>query len=147
MEEERQMSNDFNSFDGGEEPDQSQVFQQNVLQELEDMRAWRQEQEEQRNFAEQNAQLDNVLETLHTKHGDFDDTWVVTRIAAHGDPDRAIAEFNAMLGKYNKNGTPRQAPKTMGGQGGVPSNQVDPSKLRKADRRNAVLSMLQAGKE
>src|SRR6187431_2305345 len=50
MEEERQMSNDFNSFDGGEEPDQSQVFQQNVLQELEDMRAWRQEQEEQRNF-------------------------------------------------------------------------------------------------
>jgi DNA-binding transcriptional MerR regulator len=139
------MSDDQEFYAGGdyEEPDPNEIFQQNVSQELEEFREWRQNLEAQQQSAEENAQLDNVLDMMHNRFGDFDDNWVLVRLAEHGNVQQAMQEWKQMLGKYNQTGAQRQAPKVLGGQGGVPVDQVNAKKLRGQDRRNAVMAALE----
>lgn len=127
---------------GYEQPDENQVFQQNVTSELEEIRQWKEQQEQARQFEEEKAQLDGVLEMMHNKFGDFDNTWIIQRLSEHGDVNKAVKEWNDMIGKYTQNGAQRQAPKVMGGHGGVPNEQVDMAKLKGKDRRDAVMGLL-----
>lgn len=129
-------------YNGGQEYDPNEVFQQNVTQELEELRAWREEQMQSQASQEEEAQLNKVLTALHQKFGEFDDEGVLVRIAAHGDPIKAVNEWRQMVARYSQNGAQRQAPKVMGGQGGVPSEQVNASKLRGDQRKAAVAQML-----
>jgi hypothetical protein len=139
---EDQMSEEYEYEEGGEEADPNDVFQQNVMQELEELRAWRDEQTSAQQQYQENEQLNQVLSGLHRQYGEFDDEGVLVRIAAHGDPHKAVKEWRATVAKYSQNGSQRQAPKVMGGQGGVPSDQVDAKSLRGADRKQAVANML-----
>jgi len=138
-----QMSDEDVEYEEGEEVDPNEVFQQNVSQELEELRAWRENFEAQQQSAEENKQLDGVLNAMHTRYGDFDDNWILVRLAEHGNVEQSIIEWNAMIGKYTQNGSQRQAPKVMGGQGGVPNEQVDVKQLRGKDRRSTVAAMLE----
>lgn len=142
--EEQEMSDqEYEEYEEtGEEPDESVVFQQNVMQELDELRAWRDEQMQAQASQKEEAQLDNVLTALHQKFGEFDDEGVLIRIAAHGDPIKAVNEWRSMVAKYSQNGAQRQAPKVMGGQGGVPTEQVDAKSLRGEQRKAAVAQML-----
>ncbi len=145
---------EMNEYEGQEQqqpgyqepPDPSEVFQQNVMQELQELRQWREEQEAARTSQEQEKQLDTFLQTMHTKFGEFDDDWVLLRLGEHGDPNRAIQEWNKFLEKVSGNGNPsRQPPKTIssGGQGGgVPNQQINTAELRGEARRKAVMAML-----
>jgi hypothetical protein len=126
-----------------EEPDPNEVFQNNVAQELEELREWRNNFEAEQQSAEENRQLDGVLNAMHTRYGEFDDNWILVRLAEHGNIEQSIKEWNAMIGKYTQNGSQRQAPKVMGGQGGVPNEQVDVKQLRGKDRRSTVAAMLE----
>lgn len=140
----------MDGFDSGQEygnevPDPNQVFQQNVSSELEEIRAWKAEQQAAVQSAEEEKQLAGFLETMHTQFGAFDDDWVLLRLGEHGDPKKAISQWNEFLTKLggNPETTSRQPPKVMGGQGGgVPSQQVDPTKLNPEDRRKLVQAML-----
>jgi len=123
-------------------PDENTIFQQNVISELEELRAWREEQMQAQASQEENAQLDNVLAAMHQRFGEFDDEGVLVRLAAHGDPVKAYNEWRQMVSRYSQNGASRQAPKVMGGQGGVPSEQVDAKSLRGEQRKAAVAQML-----
>jgi hypothetical protein len=143
LEAEEQMSDDNEFMAGGEEPDPNEVFQQNVSQELEDFREWRQNLEAEKQSAEENEQLDNVLGMMHNKFGDFDDNWILVRLAEHGNVERAVQEWKQMIGKYSQNGVQRQAPKVLGGQGGTPVDQINAKQLRGKDRRATVEAMLQ----
>jgi len=138
-----EMADDYEQGTEDNEVDPNEVFQQNVSQELEELRTWRENFEAQQQTAEENAQLDNVLGAMHTRYGDFDDNWILVRLAEHGNIEQSIKEWNAMIGKYTQNGASRQAPKVMGGQGGVPNEQVDASKLRGKDRRSNVAALLE----
>jgi len=115
-----------------------------VMTELEELRAWREQQEEAAATYEEEQQLNSVLTALHQKYGDFDDEGVLVRIAAHGDPHKAVQEWRSTVARYSQNGSQRQAPKVMGGQGGVPSEQVDTKSLRGAERKMAVQNALAA---
>jgi len=142
------MSEDFNDqefedTDNGA-PDEQTVIQQNLLSEVEQLREWKENFETQQQEAEQNRQLDNLLGQMHNQFGDFDDRWILLQLSEHGDPNRAIKEWNEFVGKVSQNGSQRQAPKIMGGQGGVPSGQVDPTKLKGMERRKAVQDALSA---
>ena len=147
LEAEEEMSNEAESGYFQEESDPNEQFQQNVAAELEELRAWREETVAAQQSAAENQQLDYVLHAMHNKFGDFDDNWILTRLAEHGNVDQAVKEWQMMLGRYSQsNGAQRQAPKVMGGQGGVPSGQVDTKALRGKDRRQIVEAMLeQAG--
>jgi hypothetical protein len=80
---------------------------------------------------------------MHNAFGDFNDDFIVMELSKHGDVQQAMQAWNSLIGKYSSQQAPaRQAPKIMGGQGGVPSGQVDTDKLRGADRKQAVANML-----
>jgi len=148
-----EMSNEYdqNEFDQGEyppqqgQPDPNEQFQQNVMQELQQLRAWRDEMTRSQEEAVGQAQLDDVLTKMHTHFGDFNDDFIVMELSKHGDVQQAMTAWNALIGKYSSSQQAqpqRQAPKIMGGQGGVPSGQVDTDKLRGQQRREAVANML-----
>lgn len=144
-EEAEAMSDQYYQEDesGNYTPDPSEVFQQNVSQELQELREWRQNFEQSQEDAQGQAQLDNVLDQMHNSFGDFNDDFIVMELSKHGDVQQAMQAWNSLIGKYSSQQTPqRQAPKIMGGQGGVPSGQVDTSKLRDSDRKKAVENML-----
>ena len=124
-------------------PDQNDVFQQNVMQELNSLREWKASVEQGQVDAQEQEQLDNLLGEMHNAFGEFDDDFIVLQLSRHGDVQQAMQAWNDLTGKYSSQQAPvRQAPKIMGGQGGVPSGQVDTSKLRGAERRQAIANAL-----
>ncbi|MET0787527.1 MAG: hypothetical protein ABWY25_12580 [Paenisporosarcina sp.] len=143
--EEQAMSDQYYQEDqaGNYAPDPTDVFQQNVAEELRSLREWKDNFEQSQQDAEGQAQLDNVLGQMHNAFGDFNDDFIVLELSKHGDIQQAMQAWNDLIGKYSsQQGPQRQAPKIMGGQGGVPTGQVDTSKLRDSDRRKAVENML-----
>lgn len=128
----------------GYAPDPNEQFQQSVMQELQELRQWRENMIQEQQNAVQQEQLDGVLEQMHNAYGDFNDDFIVLELSKHGDIQQAMQAWNALIGKYSSQQAPqqRQAPKVMGGQGGVPSGQVDTDKLRGEQRRQAVSNML-----
>ena len=127
---------------GYEEPDQNQIIQENVLRELDELREWREQQETEKYEAEQDRQFDAVLSAMHNKFGDFDDRIMTQLLAEHGDIGKAVEDWNRTIGKFSQ-GSQRQAPKVLGGQGGVPSGNIDPKTLRGKDRRDLVNAWLE----
>jgi hypothetical protein len=122
--------------------DPTQIQLQNMAQEMEELRSWRESQEQEKVSQQEAQQLDGVLTAMHTRYGDFDDNWILVRLAEHGNVAQAVQEWNQMIGKYSQS-APRQAPKVMGGQGGVPNGQVKTESLRGKDRREIVNQMLE----
>jgi len=150
LELEDEMSDDYAGYDQEQQqppvgPDPNEAFQQNVLQELQELRQWKENFEQQQQESIQQEQLDDVLSQMHNAYGDFNDDFIVLELSKHGDVQQAMQAWNALIGKYSSSQQTqpvRQAPKIMGGQGGVPSGQVDTDKLRGADRKQAVANML-----
>ena len=125
-----------------EGPDPNEVFQQNVMQELEELREWRSSFEQAQEDAVGQAQLDSVLQDMHNNYGQFDDNFILLQLSQHGNVEQAIQAWNQLLGQYGSPQPQRQAPRIMGGQGGVPSGQVNTEQLRGKDRREMVANML-----
>jgi hypothetical protein len=139
---------EFDQNGNGDTSGQPDPFQQNVMEELGSFRQFMEEYQANQLRQEEDKQLDTVLQAMHNKYGQFDDDYVLGRIVAHGNVDQAFKDWQAMLGRYNGGqGTPRQAPKVMGVQGGVPANNVDMSKLRGKDRRSMVANLLEAAQQ
>ena len=144
---EQQVTNLDQGFNMEEEEDpRDQLFEQLAQnqQELnERMEAWQTEQEDARD----NAALDNEMNRLHNQYGQFDDSYVLLQIANGVPSDQAVQAFQSLGQTYfggNSQPPPRTPPKVMGGQGGIPSGQVDPSKLKPQDRRALVQQFLDA---
>ena len=141
--EEQRMSDEYQGQEDNE-PDPDEVWRGNVESEVEQLREWREQQEQAAQQEADNRQLDTILKAMHNKVGDFDDDFVIGRLALHGDPSRALKEFNQVVQKFGgKQAAPRQAPMSLGGQGGVPSQQIDASKLRGDDRKKLVAQLLE----
>lgn len=144
LEQEEQQMSDNQEYEE-QEVNVNDQFQENVAKELEELRQWRDQFEQSQMEAEGQTQLDNVLDQMHNAFGDFNDDFIVMELSKHGDVQQAMKAWNELIGKYSssQNSQPiRQAPKVMGGQGGVPTGQVDTNKLRGADRKAAVENML-----
>ena len=147
----QEMSDEYYDQGDGSEVDQNgqqpgfdpnEQFQQNVVRELEELRAWREEFVQSQEDAVGQAQLDTVLQQMHTQFGQFDDNFILLQLSQHGNVEQAIQAWNQLLGQYGSPQPQRQAPKIMGGQGGVPSGQVNTELLRGKDRREMVANML-----
>ena len=118
-------------------------FQENLIKELNELKEWRSNFEKQQEEQVGQQQLDGVLDQMHNAYGDFNDDFIIMELSKHGDVNQAMQAWNALIGKYSSPQAPaRQAPKIMGGQGGVPSGQVNTDSLRGSDRRQAVSNML-----
>lgn len=101
--------------------------------------------EQQQREAQEMAQLDKVLKEMHTKHGDFDDDYVLVQLANGLPPDKAIEKYNQLVEKVSSR-QKKPAP-TLLGNGSLPSGQVDASKKSGMSRKDLVASILAANQE
>jgi len=87
---------------------------------------------------EQMAMLDSVLTKMHTEHGDFDDTYVLTQIASGKSPEDAYASYQQLTESIINSHRKNPPPPIIGGPGGTPLDQVDPTKLTDAKSRKEL---------
>lgn len=130
-----------------EEPDPNEVFQQNVMKELEEFRAWREEQQQAQTEQQLNAQLDNILNQMHTTRPDIPQDYILMGISSGVDPQTIVNNYDALKQSISSQVQKPQPPIVMGGQGGIPSGQVDVSKLDAKGRMSAVEQWLAASSE
>lgn len=134
---------------GQEPPDEFTTFQTNVTSELEELRAFKDEILGEREASQEMEQLDTVLKTMHTQYGDFNEKFILSQFAMGATIPQAIKAWNDLKAEVGTQGNPKRQPPltTGGGQGGVPNEQVDVSKLKGQDRRNAVMQWLEAASQ
>lgn len=132
------------SFDpqqtGINDPNEQRLLE--LQNELEEMRSWRDQQESSAREAAENKQLDGILQQMHTDYGAFDDSWILLQFANGATPEQAIQAWQQFTESIVGSSRTRPAPRIMGGQGGVPSNQVDVTKLAGRERRDVVKAFL-----
>jgi hypothetical protein len=88
--------------------------------------------------------LDSTLKEMHTKHGDFDDDYILAQLANGHSPDKAIEKYNELIQKVSSPAK-KPPPPTLAG-GSVPSGQVDLSTLKnRTSRVDLVSKILEAG--
>ena len=98
--------------------------------------SFQQRQEEERQL----AQLDRLMEDMHSQHGDFDDDWFLLQLEKGKSPEEAINAYKDRFGSPER----KPAPRILSGNGAVRQDQVDPSKLSDKDRKAYALAILQA---
>lgn len=92
--------------------------------------------------ARDQSALDDLLGALHEEYGDYDETFVMTRIVQGADPKQAVADYNQMIQNGINSRTSRPAPAILGGSGSVPSGGVDLRKASSADVRSFLADQL-----
>lgn len=132
-----------------EEPDPKDVQLQNVMSELEQLKAWRAEQQEQSEMAEAATQLDALIGQMHNARPDIPEEFMINGFAAGQNPQQILESWDSWFGGKANGQQPQQnsrpTPPIVGGQGGVPSSgQVDASKLDKQGRMNLAEQWLAA---
>lgn len=127
-----------------EEPDETQVQLQNVQSELEQLREFRETYEQQQLESQLEKQVDSMVSAVHNQRSDIPERFVLQGIAAGAQPEAIIAFYDEIRSSGSQQ-APRNPPPIMGGQGGVPSGQVDVSKLDSRGRKSAVVQFLAAG--
>ena len=108
-----------------------------------------QSREEQEQQASAQQELDRVLEDLHAKHGDFDDTFILSQMAFAGkEPDQAYQAWQELTSKWQNPQTQQDdsatpPPPVIPSNGGVPSNQIVPEDLDRSATKNLVAQLLE----
>lgn len=106
---------------------------QNLAQEKQSVK---QQQEDQ--------QLQDFMADLHKRHGDFDDDYVLTKMARGMNGEDAVKSYGAFVQNIINNvaGSVPKPPPILNGQGGVPSGGIDPAKLRGNGSKELMAQML-----
>jgi hypothetical protein len=99
--------------------------------------------QQQQYESQQMAQLDRLMEDMHSRHGDFDDDWFLLQLEKGRSPEQAINAYKERFGSPER----KPAPRILTGNGAVRQDQVDPSKLSDADRKAYALAILQANQQ
>lgn len=98
------------------------------------------EEEQQR---QQEAALQKDLENLKSKHGDFDETYVLALMAQTGmNGEDAVKQYQQMLDSAIKQRQAPRAPSIMSGSGNPPNFQKDLTKADDATVRNMLADAL-----
>lgn len=99
----------------------------------------------------QQEELDNYLEGLREEYGEFDEDYVLTKIANGTDGEVAVRQFLDLVGVVPADIPRAQAPKVFGssgvGSGGVPTNNPEISTMSDQDTRALVAEALRVAAE
>ncbi len=156
----QELNNMSESYEGGEQESQEPEFEgldPDVQQYMESLRsevaslrqmyegdkqAQAQAQQEQAQFEAFDELLDTVLQKYGIEGDDARD-WVTLQIARDVPPEEAAKKYQSFItGLQDSQKRIPTAPRIIGGQGGVPSDQVDASKLRGEARRDYIANYL-----
>jgi hypothetical protein len=112
--------------------------------ELGEVKSFINETKSQQEERQQIELLDNTLKEMHTKHGEFDDDYILAQLANGHSPDKAIEKYNELIQKVSSPARKPPPPVLTGGS--VPSGQVDLASLKnRTSRVDLVSKILEAG--
>lgn len=97
--------------------------------------------------AADDAALESELASLKKKHGDYDEGYVLAMMTNGATGDQAIEAYKTMRNSLLQSSPRPFAPNIMGSSGGgagVPSQQIDPTKLSSGETKKLVAQMLAA---
>lgn len=98
---------------------------------------------EQQQAQENQRILDQTLADLHTKHGEFDDEYVLAKMAyANKTPEQAVQEYVAKFGatqQTQQQTTQTSAPNVLTPGGGLPANPISVDQLAGDDKATRAL--------
>lgn len=115
---------------------------QSMRKEIEELREFKQSTTTEKQNAQQQQQLDELLSGLHNEHGDFDDDAILGRILRGQEPEAAVKDYQESFEKIVNSRNKRPVPPTIG-SGATPIEQVDSSKLSNPkDRKKVVADIL-----
>jgi hypothetical protein len=95
--------------------------------------------------AEELKQFQAKLDDLTGKYGEYDQEWVLAKIASGIDPEVAVKSYHAFVEKLT--GKKPQAPAVLGSSGGGITKPIDFSKLNSTDTKKLVSEYLKNTEE
>ena len=123
---------------------------QNMKKELESVRTTVSNVEQARIDASEKAELDSYMKQLHTEHGEFDDHFVLSKLAAGIPAKDAVQSFKDTIAKFTQgstSSTPNKLPPPKvftGPAGSHPQEQARKPFESASDRKKFVLEALLA---
>jgi hypothetical protein len=106
----------------------------------------RQQAEQAQTEAQQNQLLETAMADAKAKHGEFNDQIVLTLLSNHGDIDRAVTEYKAMVDSELAARNRPPGPVVLSGAGGaMPTPEpVDLKGMNSKQTKDLVVEMLRA---
>lgn len=95
---------------------------------------------------QEDAELDQLLTSLKEKHGEFDEEYVISKMIAGADPDKAVQAYqNLIQNGLNKRGNPGPEFPILGGGGVTPQEGGKKvTELNRNETKNLVAQVLAA---
>lgn len=103
-------------------------------------------QRQQEENAAADAQLEQELTTLRSKHGDFDEQIVLSLAAGGMSLEAAVQKYASIANSVRQQTTNKNFPQIVPTGGSVPSQAVDVASLSDKDTRGLALAFLNANK-
>lgn len=100
------------------------------------------EQQQTTQAAQEDQALEQELSSMHAKHGDFDETFVLTQMLNGASADEAISAWEGVVNKIQSGSVKPPAPVVMGNGGGVPVSQKDVTGMSGQQTRGMVAEIL-----
>lgn len=136
---------------GGLDPAIQQMMEQQN-QRIEELNyRWEQQQQseiESQQFEAFDRMLDDVLQRAGIDSNDENARdWITIQLAREVPIDQAVKAYHSFVNGLRNSQPNIPVPNIIGGQGGVPTDQVDVSKLRGSSRRDLVEGLLKASQQ
>lgn len=113
---------------------------------IEELRQLMAEQQQARENDAAMQEFQGLLSNLKGQYGDYDEDYVLSKIAAGADPEVAVKSyFNLVESIGGKPAQPNYP--VLGGQGGVPSNDIDFAKMGSKETKDIIAQMLQRAQQ
>jgi hypothetical protein len=135
-----------------QDPNDADPYQQEIAslkQQLEQITGLIQGQQQQTQQQQQVAQLEGILSDLHTRHGNFDDVYVLTMIGNGMAPEAAVTQFKNTLSQFGVDANSTAPTVTSAANGGHAVDQISAADLAsgKVSSKDIVAQMLKAANE
>lgn len=130
------------------EPDSRDIQIQNMQQKIEQFEQWQAQQDEARLEAEAATQLDTMIADVTQSYPNIPQEFIIDRMSAGIFDGKSIEDsWNKFAESVSSQRQRSQPPIVMGGQGSVPSGQVDVRKLDKNGRQALAEQWLAAAQQ
>jgi len=152
---EQESSDDYEDEDYGQLPPQVAQRLEEQQRAIEALSEYVQTNQMTVEQQQEQEMLDNYLGQLQDAYGEFDEDYVLTKMAAGVDGEVAVRQYIEIASPVGSGNSPKQTappvvtpPQILGssgaGSGGIPSTSPDPTKLGRVETKSLVTEILRA---
>jgi len=112
-------------------------------QQIEELRGLIESQQAQNEEQAAMAEFQGLMSNLSSQYGDYDEDYVLAKIAAGSDPEDAVKGYFGLVEQMTgQNPLAQNQYPVLGGSGGVPSNEIDFINMGSKETKDIVAQML-----